>query len=650
MKTKIYFLFLIAILLQLKAFAQTTQLNEGFTNPFGFNSNGWATQNNSSPTTTLSWFQGSPTVVPAYSGSPADYAGANFNATSGTGNISVFLITPTITIQNGGVLQFATRTVSNPAQYPDRMQVLMSYGTGINVGSGASSVGTFTDTIDDINQNLTTTGYPGSWTIYSYTMSGITNAGPGRFAFRYYVPGGGPAANYSNYIGLDDVEYTIPPCVPPSLTITPQNGTVLCGPGAVGLVASGATNYTWMPGGIEGDAVITDEINSATTFTVIGSDIPGCNGTAMITISVVPQPTVSANNVTTCPGSAVTLTASGATSYSWSNGGSGASISYMPAGTFTTITVTGYNGTGTTCSQSAIVSVSSDTFLIVPSSNVTACPGQVAFLGASGADSYNWSTGAQTASIVITPTANASYMVTGTKGSCTESKVINLTLDPNLFAPSFTVCSGTAATLIAMGANSYSWSTGATSTMIVVPSPTTTAPAVYTITGTSGSCAQTKTVSVSKGLNLTVVASQTCSGTTAIVSAFGATNYTWMPGNDHNSAIIIPAGSTSVYTLTGTSGTCTGTAIVQVEVCVGIEQWQSSGSVNVYPNPFSNQLTVANAYGEVQVFNILGKLMLSQPVDGETVITTDSFEPGIYLLIIKDPQKAERKVIKVLKN
>lgn len=645
MKTKTQFLVLIAILLQLKNFSQTTQLSEGFTAPFGFNSNGWAMQNNSSPTSTLAWFQGQPSVFSANSGAAADYAAVNFNATTGTGNISVYLITPTITIQNGAVLQFATRTESVPAQYPDRMQVRMSYGTGVNVGTTASSVGTFTYVVDDINQNLTTTGYPGSWTVYSYTLSGITNPGPGRFAFRYYVPGGGPSGSYSNFIGLDDVEYTLIPCVPPSLTITPQNGTVFCGPGYVGLSATGATHYTWMPGNLVGYA-IGKAIDSTTTFTITGNDVPGCDATAMITISVVPEPTVSVSSVTACPGSTVALTASGATSYSWSNGSSGSSITVTGANNPVTFTVTGYSLPN--CSNTAVASVTSNTFLVVPNTNLTACPDQILLLGASGADSYTWSTGAQTESVIVTPTANGSYAVTGAHGSCNESKVINVTIDPNLFVPNFTVCSGVSATLIAQGANSYSWSTGATSSVIVVPSPSTIA--VYTITGTSGSCSQTKTVSVTKGLHLTVVTSQSCVGTTAIVSAFGATNYTWMPGNNYNAAIVVPASSTSVYTLTGTSGTCSGTALVQVEVCVGIQQWQLNDPLNVYPNPFNNQLTISNAYGEVQLFNIVGKLMLSQQAEGETVIATDSFEPGIYLLIVKDPQKGERKVIKVLRN
>lgn len=49
----------------------------------------------------------------------------------------------------------------------------------------------------------------------------------------------------------------------------------------------------------------------------------------------------------------------------------------------------------------------------------TLCQGTSATLTASGATNYTWSTGATTSSIIITPTANASYSVLGAIGSCT---------------------------------------------------------------------------------------------------------------------------------------------------------------------------------------------------------------------------------------
>jgi len=644
---KIYFLFVLIFVTQASIAQIITQLNQSFTAPFNFTNStnqGWYIRNNSVPLGFQPWGSGSPTVFPAYSGGPSDYIFANYNSQgTGAGNISNFLITPTVTIIDGAILEFATRTQTNPTQFPDRLQLLMSYGTGTgSIGTGTAAVGTFTDLIDDLNPFLTTTGYPGNWTVYSYTMAGITNPGPGRFAFRYFVSDGGPNGANSDYIGIDDVNYFVP-CNAPTLTITPST-TVVCNQGSVSLSVTGANNYTWSTGAT--NSVLTVSLNQTKTYTVSGiGTVPGCKGTASITINVVSSPTLSASDATACLGGVATLTASGASTYSWSNGSTGSSITVNAVGAVTTVTVIGYNAPN--CFDTKAVSITTNTFLNVPNTNIVACPNQITFLGASGAASYNWSTGATTPSITITPTANASYVVSGSDGICTESKVINVTIDPNLFAPSFTVCSGISATLIATGATFYNWSTGSTASMVVVsPSATT----VYTVTGMSGSCSQTKTLSVSLGNKLSIVATQSCSGTSAILSAYGANSYTWLPMNDHNQTVIVNASSSTIYTLQGSAGTCNGSAIIQVSQCVGFEEWTENEQMKVYPNPFGNELTLTGAYGDVHIYNILAKEVMKDRAEGTMVIPTESFEPGIYFVIVTNSQTAERKVIKVIKN
>ncbi len=59
------------------------------------------------------------------------------------------------------------------------------------------------------------------------------------------------------------------------------------------------------------------------------------------------------------------------------------------------------------------------------------CEGTSATLTAGGATNYTWSTGATTPSIIITPTANASYSVLGAVGSCTGTSTnFNVTFLP----------------------------------------------------------------------------------------------------------------------------------------------------------------------------------------------------------------------------
>ncbi|HXD93993.1 MAG TPA: PKD domain-containing protein, partial [Bacteroidia bacterium] len=57
-----------------------------------------------------------------------------------------------------------------------------------------------------------------------------------------------------------------------------------------------------------------------------------------------------------------------------------------------------------------------------------------------------------------------------------------------------------------------------------------------------------------------------CSGTTTTLTASGATNYTWMPSSAHTATIVVIPTATTIYTVTGTTGTCTATNTVAVTV------------------------------------------------------------------------------------
>ncbi len=166
---------------------------------------GWAQQNLSTPVGAApTWFVGNPVVFPGNTGS---YIASNFNAISGAGTISNWLFSPNVTLKNGDVLRFFTRTTTGT--FPDRMQVRMSTnGASVNVGATNTSVGDFTNLLLDINPTYTGTGYPTAWTQFTITLSGLPPAGvAGRVAFRYFVEDGGTGAN-SDFIGLDDVTLT----------------------------------------------------------------------------------------------------------------------------------------------------------------------------------------------------------------------------------------------------------------------------------------------------------------------------------------------------------------------------------------------------------------------------------------------------------
>lgn len=204
-------------------------LSEGFDT---MTPSGWTVTNNSSPLGVTNWFQGNDTVFPAQSGATTSYAGANFNNGSGASDLSNWLITPQLTVQNGDTVSFFTRTITT-VQFADRLQLRFSpNGASTNVGATATSIGDFTTLLVDVNPTLTTSGYPNTWTQFSVNLSGLSGLTSGRFAFRYFVTNGGPGGANSDYIGVDTFSVSRVAAAAPEPTTL-----ALAGLGVAGLIA-----------------------------------------------------------------------------------------------------------------------------------------------------------------------------------------------------------------------------------------------------------------------------------------------------------------------------------------------------------------------------------------------------------------------------
>jgi hypothetical protein len=209
--------------------AAPAQIVEGFDDVSLLPGLGWFIQNNSTPPTGTSVFQGNPAVFAAHSGAANSYAGMNFQAstgTAGTETLSVWLLTPEIPLDNGTTISFFTRTVTaNP--FPDRLQVRLSTaGASTNVGTAPADVGDFTNLLVDINPTYATGGvYPETFTEFPLTISGLPGPTTGRVAFRYFVENGGPNGANSNFIGIDTLSITPVP-EPTSLALAGLAGAV----------------------------------------------------------------------------------------------------------------------------------------------------------------------------------------------------------------------------------------------------------------------------------------------------------------------------------------------------------------------------------------------------------------------------------------
>ncbi len=105
---------------------------------------------------------------------------------------------------------------------------------------------------------------------------------------------------------------------------------------------SGATSYEWAHNGATTQSVtVTPSVT--TTYTCEVSGLCDFKQTLDVTVEVNPLPVISlstGNNVTICDGESVTVTAGGATSYSWSNGVNGNVINVSPSSS-TSYVVTG---------------------------------------------------------------------------------------------------------------------------------------------------------------------------------------------------------------------------------------------------------------------------------------------------------------------
>lgn len=261
-----------------------------------------------------------------------------------------------------------------------------------------------------------------------------------------------------------------------------------------------------------------------------------------------------------CSGQSLTITPSGASSYSiLPTNLSGTSFTLTPLSN-TNYTIYGIG----TCFNYTTVSISVNPISLTASGNQTLCSGQSTTLSASGAINYTWTPSSiNSNTIIITPSVTTIYTISSINGNgCFESKTINISIiqTPTLTAQSSTICSGSTTTISVSGALNYSWTPLVTainsnySSVISTPSITSN----YTITGTNGmSCIGSKTIeiTVNPTPSLSIVPSNTsiCSGNTLTISVSGANTYSWIPINSNSNTVIISPNTNTTYSVIGYS-------------------------------------------------------------------------------------------------
>ena len=375
----------------------------------------------------------------------------------------------------------------------------------------------------------------------------------------------------------------------PSVNITANNSTICVG-SPVNLTASGASSYTWNTSATTLSISVTP--STTTSYTVTGSNTFGCssNSTINITVNALPTISVSASSNTVCQGGNVTINATGANTYSWSNSASGSSISVSPS------TSTNYIAYGTdlnNCSSSNTINITvnpSPTIGITSTSN-SVCIGNSVTLSASGATSYTWNTSANTSTISVSPTTTAVYTVSGnSSNSCVGTKTISLFVNAlpsvSLSASANTICASPGNIgLTGLPAGGVYSGTAVTGALLNITNPGTFVP-MYSYTNSATGCSNTATVTV------------------------------------------IVANCTDLKTITN-----------------------NSGNINLYPNPNNGSFVVeTNNFDEklIEVTDLTGRVVFSEITTNESIkVNIYELANGLYQVRIKSNSETHQfKVIK----
>jgi hypothetical protein len=352
------------------------------------------------------------------------------------------------------------------------------------------------------------------------------------------------------------------------------------------LVATGSGvqpfTYSWSTG------VTTRSISTSQpgVYSVTVTNGSGCVSTQTYALgtSTTLVITVTSNSNVICAGQNAVLTASGASSYTWSNGGLNPNVAVGPT-VNTTYTVTGISGT---CTGSGTISLTVNNIPTVTATSAknTICAGDSVGLSAAGATTYTWQplniTGSQ---IVVKPPVSTNFIVSGNNPGCqtrTTSVLVTVNPLPSLIVntSSLLVCPGEAVAIAVSGANTYTWNTGSNQAVLLL-SPISTM--VFTVSGT-----------------------------------------------DNNKCT-----ATVMFTQS-------------VSACEGINTLNGIKATNIFPNPTTGSITFSSGQTcEVFIRDVSGRILLTETVIGENPLMLDltGLRPGVYF-VTSHPGNSTIKLIK----
>ncbi len=389
----------------------------------------------------------------------------NITVTQSNGNISLNAVsnddalctnhsgTVTATVSNGVgpyTYTWSFGPVHPSAATTDQIIGLTAGPQSVTVtdANGCSANASATVLQDNGNITLTTASTPSICTNANGTATVTVSNGTGPFDYQWSIPAtiNGSASNVNTVTSLANntysvsitdangctantnvtVAHTTQPA--PALSTVYVNNTTCnaSNDGSVKVAASSGTSpYTFLWSNTITDDNLTSL--SAGNYSVTTTDANGCQANLSVTITSPPPVELSdIKDTSICNFGTATLQANasggnGGFSYSWSNNINAQSIQVSPTSqTVYSVTATDVNGCVSTNVISVTVNLFPDISLAVPLVT-SVCEGHSATLvaNATGGNeifNYQWSTGGNTSSIVLTPTQTQKYYVTVSNG------------------------------------------------------------------------------------------------------------------------------------------------------------------------------------------------------------------------------------------
>lgn len=355
---------------------------------------------------------------------------------------------------------------------------------------------------------------------------------------------------------------------PPVASLSASGPTTFCQGDNVVLTASGGGTYLWSNSATSSSITVTTSGN----FYVIVSNGSCSDTSSTIAVTMNPAPTANitaSGPLTFCSGDNVTLISNIANGYLWSNGATSSSIVVTTSGTYSVTTI-GANGCTAISSPVTVTVNSTPTAGITASGSTTICQGDVVTLTANGGSNYLWNNSATSSSINVG--AAGTYYCIVSNGSCSDTTTsIAVTVNPIPTASisasgPLTFCSGDSVVLTAASANSYLWSTGATTQSITA---TTSGSYNVTVTGVNGCTATSSSMLVNVVPPPTANISASgptsfCQGGSVTLNGSGGSSYLWSTAATSSSIVVTQTGTYTVQVSNGSCGVTSSAVVVTV--------------------------------------------------------------------------------------